>query len=57
MGNCRIPALEQIIETYYSYALTPSTRVSADYQLIVNPAYNTNRGPVNVFSGRFHTQF
>jgi high affinity Mn2+ porin len=51
------PGLEQIIETYYSYALTTSTRVSVDYQLIVNPAYNTDRGPVNVFAGRFHTQF
>ena len=56
-GQLPNPGLEQIIETYYSYALTPSTRVTADYQLIVNPAYNTNRGPVNVFSGRFHTQF
>jgi high affinity Mn2+ porin len=51
------PGLEQIIETYYSYALTASTRVSVDYQFIVNPAYNTDRGPVNVFAGRFHTQF
>jgi high affinity Mn2+ porin len=32
-------------------------RVSADYQLIVNPAYNTDRGPVNLFAGRFHWQF
>jgi high affinity Mn2+ porin len=35
------------------YALTASTRISADYQLIVNPAYNTDRVPVNVFAGRF----
>jgi high affinity Mn2+ porin len=34
-----------------------SMRVSADYQLIVNPAYNTDRGPVNVFSGHFHAAF
>jgi high affinity Mn2+ porin len=51
------PGLEQIIETYYSYALTDATRLTADYQLVVNPAYNTDRGPVNVFSGRFHWQF
>jgi len=51
------PGLEQIIETYYSYALTAATKVSFDYQFIVNPAYNTDRGPVNVFAGRFHTQF
>jgi len=51
------PGPEQIIETYYSYALSSSTKVSFDYQLIVNPSYNTDRGPVNVFAGRFHTAF
>jgi high affinity Mn2+ porin len=51
------PGLETIIEAYYSYALTKSTRVSADYQLVINPAYATERGPVNVFAGRFHSQF
>jgi high affinity Mn2+ porin len=51
------PGLEQIIETYYSYALTPSTKLTADYQLIANPGYNTDRGPVNVFAGRFRWQF
>ena len=28
--------------------------LTADYQLITNPAYNADRGPVSVFSGRFH---
>jgi len=51
------PGLEQIIEAYYSYALTAATKVSFDYQFIANPAYNTDRGPVSVFAGRFHTQF
>jgi len=51
------PGPEQIIETYYSYALSSSTKVTFDYQLIVNPGYNTDRGPVNVFAGRFHTAF
>jgi high affinity Mn2+ porin len=56
-GQLPHPGLEQIIETYYSYALTPSTHLSFDYQFIANPGYNTDRGPVNVFSGRFHWQF
>jgi high affinity Mn2+ porin len=51
------PGIEQIIETYYSYALSASTKLTADYQLIINPGYNTDRGPVNVFAGRFHWQF
>ncbi len=51
------PGLEQIIETYYSYAVTSATRISFDYQFIANPAYNRDRGPVNVFAGRFYTAF
>ena len=56
-GQLPHPGLEQIIEAYYSYALTPFTRVSVDYQFVANPAYNTDRGQVNVFAGRFHTAF
>jgi len=26
-------------------------------QFIDNPGYNADRGPVNVFAGRFHWQF
>jgi len=51
------PGLEQIIETYYSYAVSSSTKVSFDYQLIVNPAYNTGRGPVSAIAARLHYQF
>ena len=56
-GQLPHPGLEQIIEAYYSYALTASTKISLDYQFVANPAYNTDRGPVNVFTGRFHWQF
>jgi len=49
--------LERIFEAYYSYALTASTRLTFDYQFIVNPGYNADRGPVNVFAGRLHWQF
>jgi high affinity Mn2+ porin len=51
------PGPEQILETYYSYALSASTHLTADYQFIVNPGYNEDRGPVNVFSARMHWQF
>jgi high affinity Mn2+ porin len=33
------------------------TTVTFDYQLITNPAYNPDRGPVSVFSGRLHAEF
>jgi len=48
---------EKILETYYSYALRKSTTLTFDYQFITNPAYNADRGPVSVFSGRFHAEF
>ncbi len=56
-GQLPHPGFEQIVETYYSYALSASTKVSFDYQFFANPAYNTDRGPVNVFAGRFHAAF
>ena len=56
-GQLPHPSVEGIVEAYYSYALTASTRVSVDYQFIGNPGYNTDRGPANVFAGRIHTQF
>ena len=56
-GKLPDPGLEEIIEAYYSYAVSSPTRLTFDYQFIANPAYNTDRGPVNVFAGRFHMQF
>lgn len=48
---------ERILETYYSYALLKTTSLTFDYQFIVNPAYNADRGPVSVFSARLHADF
>lgn len=48
---------ERILETYYAYALNKNLTLTGDYQLIVNPAYNADRGPVSVFSGRLHGEF
>jgi high affinity Mn2+ porin len=56
-GQLPHPGPEQILEAYYSYALSASTKLSFDYQFVVNPGYNTDRGPVNVFAGRFHWTF
>ena len=51
------PGLEEIFETYYSYALSDSIKLTADYQFVNNPGYNTDRGPANVFAGRAHWQY
>jgi high affinity Mn2+ porin len=48
---------ERIIEAYYAFAIDKSFTLTADYQLIANPAYNADRGPVNIFSGRLHGEF
>jgi high affinity Mn2+ porin len=48
---------EQILETYYAFAIDKNFTFTADYQLIANPAYNADRGPVSIFSGRLHGEF
>jgi high affinity Mn2+ porin len=50
------PGPEQIIETYYAFPVLAST-VTLDYQFIVNPAYNRDRGPVSVIGARMHAEF
>jgi high affinity Mn2+ porin len=50
------PGNEQILETYYNFPLFAS-RITLDYQLIVNPAYNRDRGPASVFGVRLHSQY
>jgi high affinity Mn2+ porin len=48
---------ERILETYYAYALNKAVTLTADYQFVTNPAYNADRGPVHIFSGRLHAEF
>ena len=50
-------APEHVFETYYSAAVQKAFWISLGYQRIQNPAYNRDRGPVNVMSVRFHTEF
>lgn len=47
---------ESIVETYYSYAVTPNIFLSADYQFVANPGMNYMRGPVSIGSVRLHVQ-
>jgi high affinity Mn2+ porin len=48
---------ERILEAYYAYSVIKGVTLTADYQLIANPAYNADRGPVSIFSGRLHAEF
>lgn len=48
---------EQIIEAYYLIGWTRNTHLTLDWQHIVNPAYNPDRGPIDVWGLRIHTEF
>jgi high affinity Mn2+ porin len=48
---------ERIFEAYYSWKLNSWSTVTFDYQFVTNPAYNADRGPVSIFSGRLHAEF
>lgn len=46
---------EQLLETYYELSLVNNNiKVAGFYQFIQNPGYNSDRGPVSVFSVRLH---
>ena len=48
---------ETIFETFYSIGVSKNFWLSFDWQHIRNPAYNADRGPVNVGTIRLHTEF
>ena len=47
---------EQVLEAYYSVSLPHGISLTADVQRVWNPAYNRDRGPVNVTGLRFHLE-
>ena len=48
---------ERILETYYAMRVLQGLTMTFDYQYMVNPAYNADRGPISIFSGRLHGEF
>jgi high affinity Mn2+ porin len=55
-GQLPHPGVESIVEGYYRLPIGP-WQLTADYQFIVNPAFNRDRGPVSVVSARVRAQF
>ena len=51
------PAMESALDVFYSVNLRRWLWLSADYQHVINPAFNADRGPVNIFSARLHAEF
>jgi high affinity Mn2+ porin len=50
-------ALEKTLETYYKAQLWKNLYATADYQYVIDPAYNAARGPVSILAMRFHWEF
>ena len=48
---------EKSLETYYDFAIAKSLHFAFDYQFFADPAFNRDRGPVNVFQGRLHWEY
>jgi high affinity Mn2+ porin len=48
---------ERILETFYALNLAKGWTLTFDYQFMVNPADNADRGPISFFSGRLHGEF
>lgn len=49
---------ERVFEAFYAAALPYNTTLTLNYQLLVNPAYNADRGPlVSVLSSRLRVTF
>ncbi|MEI9898871.1 MAG: carbohydrate porin [Hyphomicrobium sp.] len=59
VGDGQLPryAAENVLEIYYALQIVKGVTATADYQFLGNPAYNAQRGPVNVFSGRMSARF
>jgi carbohydrate-selective porin OprB len=50
-------ATESVLELFYSLNVLPPLWLSADFQHVTHPAYNADRGPVEIVSGRLHAEF
>lgn len=48
---------ETVFEVFHNLQLAKAAWITLDWEHIHNPAYNADRGPVNVMSARLHTEF
>ena len=55
-GQLPHPGPEQIIEAYYLFPVY-DWKATIDFQFVVNPAYNRDRGPVSIIGFRAETDF
>lgn len=48
---------ENLLEAYYNWNVAKRAWATLDFQRVVNPAYNADRGPVSMTSVRLHFEF
>jgi len=59
IGDGKLPnyGREATAELFYEVKLFNNLWATADYQFVNHPAYNKDRGPINLFAGRIHIEF
>jgi high affinity Mn2+ porin len=59
IGDGKLPhyGAENVLEAYYNCELFGGINLTLDYQLAADPAYNRDRGPINIFSARIRVKF
>jgi high affinity Mn2+ porin len=59
IGDGQLPhyGAERIVEAYYQWRPLRPLSLAVDFQSIANPAYNRDRGPVQVVGVRAHAEF
>jgi high affinity Mn2+ porin len=50
-------ASERVVEAYYLLGFSKDDSITIDWQHIANPAYNADRGPVDVYGLRLHLAY
>jgi high affinity Mn2+ porin len=48
---------ENVTEIYYNAQLAPHVNLTGDFQLAVDPGFNSARGPVPIFGARLHFEY
>jgi high affinity Mn2+ porin len=58
IGDGQLPhyGREDIMEVFYECKLYTNVWATLDYQFVNHPAYNKDRGPVNLFAARVHIE-
>jgi high affinity Mn2+ porin len=58
-GDGKLPnyGWENVVELYYNFEVHKGVNVTFDYQFAVNPAFNEDRGPINILGARIDLKF